>query len=54
MRSQEGGLELKEDKDKEGSSCMTDHCRSHHRGLVSADPRDNYDFVVLCHYSSAR
>ena len=43
-------MEWREEEDEEGSSWMADLCRPHHRGLVSADPRDDYDFVVLGHY----
>ena len=33
--------------EEEGSSWMADHSRARHMGLVSADPRDDYDFVVF-------
>ena len=44
------GVDWREEEDEEGSSWMADHSRACHRGLASADPREDYDFVVLGHY----
>jgi hypothetical protein len=34
-------------EEEEGSSWMADHARSHHAGKISADPREDFDFLVL-------
>ena len=38
------GVDWREEEDEEGSSWMADHSRARHRGLASADPREDYDF----------
>jgi hypothetical protein len=35
------------EEEVEGSSWMADHTRSHHGGTISADPCEDYDFLVL-------
>ena len=35
------------EEEVEGSSWMADHARSHHAGVISADVKDDYDFVLL-------
>ena len=35
------------EEEVEGSSWMADHARSHHDGVISADAKDDYDFVLL-------
>ena len=37
-----------EDEEGEGSSSwMADHTRSHHGGIISANPLDDYDFLLV-------
>ena len=39
--------EGREDDDEEGSSWMADHAKSHHGGVISPDPTEDYDFFVI-------
>ena len=39
--------EGREGEDKEGSSWMADHAKSHHGGVISPDPTEDYDFLVI-------
>ena len=32
---------------------MADHTRSHHKGKISPDPREDYDFVILDQFRKA-
>ena len=36
-----------EQEQEESSSWMADHTRSHHEGVMSEDPTDDYDFFVV-------
>ena len=46
-RGHQTGSGQEEDEEEQGSSWMADHSRSHHAGRISADPREDYDFLVL-------
>ena len=43
-----GGEEQEQEQEQEeSSSWMADHTRSHHGGVISEDPTDDYDFFVV-------
>ena len=41
------GEEVVQGEQEEGTSWMADHTRSHHDGEISADPREDYDFIEV-------